>query len=1587
MSDKNVILASVKASSNKSSGDSLDMFPTDGDERAGYKTWAFKALAVVEGKGLGAYLDQPLFGLPDIQGAVFDENDELDYIMPDKQITAFQHTARSAKVYGMLCQSLHEKQINIIQDIRRGNAYAVWQRLYDNYGTIKSAPAKHALIQSLGKNEKQPPESLPDYFARCDRIIRELDAQSATPMDDSNRRFNYLNGLRNDPKWSKLATLVQQIDIEEKWSMEQLKQYFIGQENADALLKSSDSKQVSTGDSKVEVKVEKALSAQRRFDNRGRGGFRGRTRGRGRASGRGRFHQNNDNNHQQNNHQSPSPHSSHNSNRSRGRSSFRGRKNHHNSDRDSFTCNYCGKRGHFAKDCRDNPHASVQCYKCGNYGHISPNCTTNNKNKRNRDDENDSNDDNDHNTNNSSFIASNTSHNKRFKHSVYVVINTANHAYSVNDTVECILDSGASDHYFSVITLMTHLRTIHPPRTLQSANGTSICDQVGEVVLRIDNDHTLTLTDVGYVPDFYVNLISVSKIVQTGADVIYKRNEAQIIRNGVIDIIFPRRQDNLYSIHAHTSSVFVTMSLQPSTNAIKDASNTSSSTDISSIHQPPIHIQKLYKQLHSLHLKHAHISYHTLIKMVKNNSINHGMHIRIVSENELTKYLSTQVCDACMKGKMKRKPMTGKIDYKLTGIMQLLVFDTMIFTVKTMSGCRYITLTIDVYSTETFIGVHLYKSDIPDYLIDLIVQLQTQLGVILKRLHSDGGTEVELHKVNDFLRKQGTIHTTTTTDTPQHNSIVERRNQTTMTKTSAVMHHANAYTPLYAEAATCVVYVENRTINTRTDVRTPIQMRTHEVVNTTHFHVWGCDVYYHVHESKRENKKLDDRAIMGIFVGYDTFNESYYRVLNVDSLKMIRTRDVRFVDDEFTEMRRLRIMKRECDDEYHEFVDIQSIMLHSSNYLPDSVLNDKVAVERMFPDQSSSNPSSSQLPPKNNDMNIDLEKDKENGKDKEDNQDKEKERKRSKDKETTRADDEYIPDNNKRHRSSSISTSSLRSSSLSRTRRSAHPTLIDGISYSTSVMLDEPLTYEEAMNSKDKDKWKGAIEDELNSHHKNNTWSIVDRTSEMNVIGSKWVFKIKRDNKGRPLKYKARLVAKGYNQQYGIDYTETFAPVLKYKSLRIMLALALFMNAVIEQLDVKTAFLNATVNELIFIEIPEGMNIINNYVLKLNQALYGIKQAPFEWHREIDRMLTTLGYTACRKDLCLYHKLTKTMNIILIGLFVDDITTLYVPSDRNEWLNDKRALMQKYEMSDLGEVHHILGMRVERNSEKLIISQDVYIQDKLEEFRFDKARSVSTPGTITGTQTTSHMTDDSLLPLSLQGVTLYRQMVGSLMYASISTRPDITHATNIAARHMSNPSEADMIKVRRIFKYLTNARHYGLVYMNQHHGGVVKLHAYSDADWAGDITDRKSTTGYCTFMNNNLISWSTKKQSTVALSSCEAEYMAISDVVKEIMWMRILLEEIDIQVETPTIIYVDNQSAIKISENDSAHDRTKHIAIRHYYIRDCIDDGSVKLEWVRSEDQLADILTKPLTPSTFTSIRDRLIQSNNTHNNDHHDEL
>ena len=418
----------------------------------------------------------------------------------------------------------------------------------------------------------------------------------------------------------------------------------------------------------------------------------------------------------------------------------------------------------------------------------------------------------------------------------------------------------------------------------------------------------------------------------------------------------------------------------------------------------------------------------------------------------------------------------------------------------------------------------------------------------------------------------------------------------------------------------------------------------------------------------------------------------------------------------------------------------------------------------------------------------------------------------------------------------------------------------------------EPGTYEDAITCSESNEWKKAIEEELNAHKKNVTWTVMKKNNNMNVIDAKWIFKKKKNEKGEVKKYKARLVARGFNQEYGIDYLETFAPVLKIKSLRLIIALSATTTRRIEQLDVKTAFLNADVHEDIYVLPPVGMNVKNDSVLKLNKALYGIKQAPREWNVNINSFFVRLGYKQCKKDPCIYVRISTRGNIMILGLFVDDIITSYDVRDEQEWNNVKKQMMAQYDLTDIGDVHHILGMRVTRTHENIFIDQETYIHEKLKTFNMSECKGVSTPGDV------NVMLNDSS---ESANANLYRSIVGSLIYASTSTRPDITHAVNVTSRFMHAPTETHMRAAKRILRYLIDSTNYALKYNNQNNNNDTTITAYCDADWGGDKVDRKSTTGYCVYVNDNLISWNTKKQTTVALSTAEAELMAIVEAVRK----------------------------------------------------------------------------------------------------------
>jgi len=311
----------------------------------------------------------------------------------------------------------------------------------------------------------------------------------------------------------------------------------------------------------------------------------------------------------------------------------------------------------------------------------------------------------------------------------------------------------------------------------------------------------------------------------------------------------------------------------------------------------------------------------------------------------------------------------------------------------------------------------------------------------------------------------------------------------------------------------------------------------------------------------------------------------------------------------------------------------------------------------------------------------------------------------------------------------------------------------------------------------------------------------------------------------------------------------------------------------------------------------------------------------------------------------------------------------YDTIDAKEWVIIKNILGEVYDLSDLGELHHILGMRVKRNNNSIYLDQTVYICDKLKLFNMQECKSQNTPEEITKLVKCeeNELLDDEL-------ITVYRGIVGSLIYATISTRPDITHAVNMLSRFMSRPGNNHLNAGKRVLRYLHGTSEYGLQYnRNRNENGKITISAYSDSDWGGDLEDRKSTTGYVVFINDNLVSWNTKKQATVALSTAEAELMVAAEVIKEVLWMKYILNELMYEVSLPIKIFIDNQSTIRIIQNDIEHDRTKHIDIKYYFMKEKISEGIILPEWIETGKQLADVFTKSLSLNTFTKLRDTLM--------------
>jgi hypothetical protein len=519
------------------------------------------------------------------------------------------------------------------------------------------------------------------------------------------------------------------------------------------------------------------------------------------------------------------------------------------------------------------------------------------------------------------------------------------------------------------------------------------------------------------------------------------------------------------------------------------------------------------------------------------------------------------------------------------------------------------------------------------------------------------------------------------------------------------------------------------------------------------------------------------------------------------------------------------------------------------------------------------------------------------------------------------------------------------------------------IHWALAAAEPEP-TLQQALNGPDAVEWQEAIDYEISQLEKLGAWEIVDAPPRVNIIPCHYVLATKRGPNGEKLKLRARLVANGQRQKEGLDYSETFAPTSNMSTIRAVLTMAAQNDWEIHQVDIKSAYLNALLRDDIYMRAPPGYLKPGDEgkVLKLLRSLYGLKQAGFEWSEELEKFFLDAGFRRSQIDQAVYYRRSEDEHMV-VTVSVDDmaITSKYLKHIQHF----KDQLHERFEISDLGELTWLLRLKIERNRQArtITLSQMAYIDTILARFQMQDAKSAQTPmnpGTVLSIDQcpSTHAECEDMKDVP------YQQAIGSLMYAAVSTRPDIAFSVSTLSQFMRNPGRAHWEAVKQVIRYLKATKDAKLTLGATDAG----LKAYVDSDWASQ-PHRHSISGYVVLLNGGPVAWSARKQPLIALSTAEAEYIALTSVAREVLYLQLLIGELYDPIDEPTPVNCDNQAAIALATNNKFQSRTKHIDLRYHFVRAHVRNGVFDLRYCPTDENIADAFTKALARPRFQNLR------------------
>jgi hypothetical protein len=806
--------------------------------------------------------------------------------------------------------------------------------------------------------------------------------------------------------------------------------------------------------------------------------------------------------------------------------------------------------------------------------------------------------------------------------------------------------------------------------------------------------------------------------------------------------------------------------------------------------------------------------------------------------------------------------------------------------------------------------------------------VEKQFNTKIKTFYSDNGGE--FIKLRTYLQNHGISHFTTPPHTPEHNGLSERKHRHHTETARCLINQASLPPQFWSHAFLTAAYLINRLPTPVLNMSTPYHILFKHSPNYTKLKTFGCLCFPWL--KPYTHNKLEPRSEPCIFLGY-SLTQSAYICYNFKTNKIYVSRHVQFVETIFPYSQNTHNQPTPSTVPMDpnilpltSFIPTPTIQSTPPNPTP-TITPPPTSPLPNFPSPEPQPPTPT-LPSPNHTSSEPL------------------------------LSHEHTLSTSQSAAEIPLPAPFAETHSMNTHGKSGifKPKKLFSITKYPLPPSIEPTCVSQALRHNE---WKQAMSDEFTALMDNGTWSLVPPQSHFNVIGNKWVFRLKRNPDGSISRYKARLVAKGFHQRPGIDYKDTFSPVIKPQTIKIVLCISLSKGWSLMQMDVNNAFLNGILNEEVYMSQPPGFihQTYPDYVCKLHKSLYGLKQAPRAWYNALHTFVANYGFTNSKSDPSLF--IYKKDNIVAYFLvYVDDIL---LTGNSSTFLHTfKTTLAAKFSLKDMGSPSHFLGVELLPTPGGIFLSQQHYIRDILQKGNMLDAKPVCTP-----MATSNSLISESTLSCD---ASLYRSIIGSLHYLSI-TRPDVAFAVNKLSQHMQAPTSNNMQALKRVLRYLKHTLSHGLHLVR---ATILPLTAFCDADWGGDTTDRKSTGAYIVYLGPNAISWSCKKQSTVARSSTEAEYRTIGSTTTELLWLQQLLFELGIQLSQPPTIFTDNIGANYLCVNPVFHTRMKHLAIDYHFVRDLVAKKELQVSHVPSSHQLVDLLTKPLSRSRHEFLTSKI---------------